>query len=175
MPLADTEANKWGAPGRIRTCDARLRSPALYPLSYEGGDLSRYLSRIRRSTRPCLGMRLLILESPGVHGARRPTSGYLARATGSDRPGEHCSAGAVGGDRADDCAAIQQVEDHVERLAGFAAVAASAWGGADIEDDAVFLAGVRRASRYVGVRAPEHRCQVAVCGHRGRSREVTAS
>ena len=25
-----------GAPGRIRTCDARLRSPALYPLSYEG-------------------------------------------------------------------------------------------------------------------------------------------
>jgi hypothetical protein len=27
-----------GAPGRIRTCDARLRSPALYPLSYEGGD-----------------------------------------------------------------------------------------------------------------------------------------
>ena len=26
-----------GAPGRIRTCDARLRSPALYPLSYEGG------------------------------------------------------------------------------------------------------------------------------------------
>ena len=24
------------APGRIRTCDARLRSPALYPLSYEG-------------------------------------------------------------------------------------------------------------------------------------------
>jgi hypothetical protein len=28
-----------GAPGRIRTCDARLRSPALYPLSYEGGML----------------------------------------------------------------------------------------------------------------------------------------
>jgi hypothetical protein len=26
-----------GAPGRIRTGDARLRSPALYPLSYEGG------------------------------------------------------------------------------------------------------------------------------------------
>src|SRR4051794_10736051 len=26
-----------GAPGQIRTGDARLRSPALYPLSYEGG------------------------------------------------------------------------------------------------------------------------------------------
>jgi hypothetical protein len=31
----------WGfrsAPGRIRTCDARRRRPALYPLSYEGGE-----------------------------------------------------------------------------------------------------------------------------------------
>ena len=27
-----------GAPGQIRTGDARLRSPALYPLSYEGGE-----------------------------------------------------------------------------------------------------------------------------------------
>jgi site-specific DNA recombinase len=27
------------APGRIRTCDARLRKPPLYPLSYEGGDV----------------------------------------------------------------------------------------------------------------------------------------
>jgi hypothetical protein len=26
-----------GAPGRIRTCDARFRKPTLYPLSYEGG------------------------------------------------------------------------------------------------------------------------------------------
>ena len=25
-----------GAPGRIRTCDARFRKPTLYPLSYEG-------------------------------------------------------------------------------------------------------------------------------------------
>ena len=25
-----------GAPGRIRTCDARFRKPMLYPLSYEG-------------------------------------------------------------------------------------------------------------------------------------------
>ncbi len=24
----------WGAPGRIRTCDARFRKPTLYPLSY---------------------------------------------------------------------------------------------------------------------------------------------
>jgi hypothetical protein len=39
------EANKYGAcsgaPGRIRTGDARLRSPALYPLSYEGGECYR--------------------------------------------------------------------------------------------------------------------------------------
>jgi hypothetical protein len=28
-----------GAPGRIRTCDARLRSPALYPLSYGGAQV----------------------------------------------------------------------------------------------------------------------------------------
>jgi hypothetical protein len=27
---------KRGAPGRIRTCDARFRKPMLYPLSYEG-------------------------------------------------------------------------------------------------------------------------------------------
>jgi hypothetical protein len=27
----------FGAPGRIRTCDARFRKPTLYPLSYEGG------------------------------------------------------------------------------------------------------------------------------------------
>jgi hypothetical protein len=26
-----------GAPGRIRTCDARFRKPTLYPLSYGGG------------------------------------------------------------------------------------------------------------------------------------------
>jgi hypothetical protein len=26
---------KLGAPGRIRTCDLRIRSPLLYPLSYE--------------------------------------------------------------------------------------------------------------------------------------------
>lgn len=25
-----------GAPGRIRTCDTRIRRPLLYPLSYEG-------------------------------------------------------------------------------------------------------------------------------------------
>ncbi len=31
------DSDECGAPGRIRTCDARLRSPALYPLSYEGG------------------------------------------------------------------------------------------------------------------------------------------
>ena len=29
-------ANFLGAPGRIRTCDARFRKPMLYPLSYEG-------------------------------------------------------------------------------------------------------------------------------------------
>jgi two-component system, NarL family, response regulator DevR len=26
----------WGAPGMIRTCDARFRKPTLYPLSYGG-------------------------------------------------------------------------------------------------------------------------------------------
>jgi hypothetical protein len=30
-----------GAPGRIRTCDARFRKPMLYPLSYEGWTLVR--------------------------------------------------------------------------------------------------------------------------------------
>ncbi len=29
-----------GAPGRIRTCDARFRKPMLYPLSYEGDGAS---------------------------------------------------------------------------------------------------------------------------------------
>jgi hypothetical protein len=35
------------APGQSRTGDARLRSPALYPLSYEGGDAAGpdYLGR----------------------------------------------------------------------------------------------------------------------------------
>ena len=28
------------APGRIRTCDTGFRRAVLYPLSYEGGDLS---------------------------------------------------------------------------------------------------------------------------------------
>jgi hypothetical protein len=32
---------KQGAPGRIRTCDARFRKPMLYPLSYEGLTLVR--------------------------------------------------------------------------------------------------------------------------------------
>jgi hypothetical protein len=34
--LADREARRTGsrAPGRIRTCDLRIRSPLLYPLSY---------------------------------------------------------------------------------------------------------------------------------------------
>ena len=36
-----------GAPGRIRTCDARLRSPALYPLSYEGGDRNQEWRQFR--------------------------------------------------------------------------------------------------------------------------------
>ena len=38
-----------GAPGRIRTCDARLRSPALYPLSYEGVPQEHVQLRMRRS------------------------------------------------------------------------------------------------------------------------------
>ncbi len=29
-----------GAPGRIRTCGARIRNPMLYPLSYGGVTLS---------------------------------------------------------------------------------------------------------------------------------------
>ncbi len=34
------------APGRIRTCDTRFRRAVLYPLSYEGGDLSESVSEI---------------------------------------------------------------------------------------------------------------------------------
>ena len=39
LPLSEmvVEHNQMGAPGRIRTCDARFRKPTLYPLSYEGG------------------------------------------------------------------------------------------------------------------------------------------
>ena len=33
------------APGRIRTCDTRFRRAVLYPLSYEGGDLSETAPR----------------------------------------------------------------------------------------------------------------------------------
>ena len=40
-------AHVYSAPGRNRTCDARLRSPALYPLSYEGGPRSHTTFRIR--------------------------------------------------------------------------------------------------------------------------------
>ena len=36
MAPAETAQTVLGAPGRTRTCVARLRSPALYPLSYEG-------------------------------------------------------------------------------------------------------------------------------------------
>src|SRR5437764_10682956 len=36
-----------GAPGRIRTCDARFRKPTLYPLSYGGGKLERCRSTAR--------------------------------------------------------------------------------------------------------------------------------
>ncbi len=36
-PLSPARRHK-GAPGRIRTCDARFRKPTLYPLSYEGRD-----------------------------------------------------------------------------------------------------------------------------------------
>ncbi len=28
------DTTKYGAPGRIRTCDPRIRNPVLYPLSY---------------------------------------------------------------------------------------------------------------------------------------------
>ncbi len=34
-----------GAPGRIRTCDARFRKPTLYPLSYGGLKIGNVLVR----------------------------------------------------------------------------------------------------------------------------------
>src|SRR5262245_7194558 len=37
-----------GAPGRIRTCDTRFRRAVLYPLSYEGAELSDGVSQGRR-------------------------------------------------------------------------------------------------------------------------------
>ena len=40
---------KNGAPDRIRTCDARVRSAALYPLSYGGGVRPAYCAAIGRS------------------------------------------------------------------------------------------------------------------------------
>ena len=36
LPVRANVAGLAGAPGRIRTCDARFRKPTLYPLSYEG-------------------------------------------------------------------------------------------------------------------------------------------
>ena len=39
------------APGRIRTCDTRFRRAVLYPLSYEGGDLSENVSEINAQMR----------------------------------------------------------------------------------------------------------------------------
>ncbi len=45
-----------GAPGRIRTCAAWLRSPALYPLSYEG--VCSPGTRLPSSTAPALRPRL---------------------------------------------------------------------------------------------------------------------
>jgi hypothetical protein len=40
-PRSNQERKKFGAPGRIRTCDARFRKPTLYPLSYWGGGPGR--------------------------------------------------------------------------------------------------------------------------------------
>jgi hypothetical protein len=37
--LVKRRSDHFGAPGRIRTCDARFRKPTLYPLSYGGGIL----------------------------------------------------------------------------------------------------------------------------------------
>ena len=40
MTLLEVKGISWlkffGAPGRNRTCDTRIRNPVLYPLSYEG-------------------------------------------------------------------------------------------------------------------------------------------
>ena len=41
-----------GAPGRIRTADARLRRAALYPLSYEGVPALNTSTRSERDVRP---------------------------------------------------------------------------------------------------------------------------
>src|SRR6266702_8052643 len=67
------EPNFWGAPGRIRTCDARLRSPALYPLSYEGGG-----NRQMRSL--WLVAKAMLLDT------RRPGTWSRGRSQFGDRP-----------------------------------------------------------------------------------------
>lgn len=45
-----------GAPGRIRTCDTRFRRAVLYPLSYEGGDLYKNVSKTAQCMEPILDM-----------------------------------------------------------------------------------------------------------------------
>ena len=41
--VSDVSRHRNGAPGRIRTCDARFRKPTLYPLSY--GSSAVWLAR----------------------------------------------------------------------------------------------------------------------------------
>ena len=61
-----------GAPGRIRTCDLRIRSPLLCPLSYEGTP-SSYRRRLSRGcSRGMLWRLLRILHADGC--ASRLTS-----------------------------------------------------------------------------------------------------
>ena len=75
------------APGRIRTCDARLRSPALYPLSYEGGDCrtSLRLARWRVVRAEIRSATATAPRAEGNAGAGRPVAERLRPPSGSGR------------------------------------------------------------------------------------------
>ena len=56
-----SRSHPYSAPGRTRTCDPRIRSPLLYPLSYEGVDGVRC-----RSGRLVIPMGLIAPDRPAV-------------------------------------------------------------------------------------------------------------
>ena len=74
-----------GAPGRIRTCDARFRKPTLYPLSYEGGAWhkpSQKPTQFPKGLWPCSAR---IVERSRTHRAGRRMLRSLRRSDGRRR------------------------------------------------------------------------------------------
>lgn len=71
---------KNGAPDRIRTCDARVRSAALYPLSYGGGVRPAYCAAIGQSdAEPVTPMSARPPRSPEISpSSHRPGSAGVA-------------------------------------------------------------------------------------------------